>query len=248
MRNRCQVYFVGSALVLLNLYFGIMALEAIKCPHCNEVESVIRHGTTEKGTQRYRCYSCKKSFLQNYSYRAHLPEVKAQISQMAMNGNGVRDTARVLKVCQNTVISHLKKSNDVVYVNPAYAFEPSLHLILKADEMWSFVEKKRFHSGFGGLKTVIMDEFCFYFWTPNQCHLSPNKENAYQCWHFGRVLDYRPMDRISGLSERSRTHGRQSSTSKHLTLRTRIKRLTRKTICCSKSEIIHKTIIGLFIK
>jgi transposase-like protein len=28
---------------------------------------------------------------------------------MAMNGNGVRDTARVLKVSQNTVISHFKK-------------------------------------------------------------------------------------------------------------------------------------------
>lgn len=86
-----------------------MVLEAIKCPHCNEVESVKRHGRTEKGTQRYRCYACKKSFLRDYSYRAHVPEVKAQIIQMAMNGNGVRDTARVLKVSQNTVISHFKK-------------------------------------------------------------------------------------------------------------------------------------------
>ena len=33
----------------------------------------------------------------------------------------------------------------------------------------------------------------------------------------------------------------------HLTLRTRIKRLARKTICFSKSEIMHDTIIGLFI-
>ena len=34
---------------------------------------------------------------------------------------------------------------------------------------------------------------------------------------------------------------------KFLTLRTRIKRLCRKTICFSKSEIMHDTIIGLFI-
>ena len=33
----------------------------------------------------------------------------------------------------------------------------------------------------------------------------------------------------------------------HLTLRTRIKRLARKTICFSKSEVIHTTVIGLFI-
>ena len=34
---------------------------------------------------------------------------------------------------------------------------------------------------------------------------------------------------------------------KHLTLRTRIKRLARKTICFSKSEDMHDTVIGLFI-
>lgn len=34
---------------------------------------------------------------------------------------------------------------------------------------------------------------------------------------------------------------------KHLRLRTRIKRLTRKTICFSKSELMHDLVIGLFI-
>lgn len=34
---------------------------------------------------------------------------------------------------------------------------------------------------------------------------------------------------------------------KHLTLRTRIKRLARKTICFSKSEQMHDTVIGLYI-
>ena len=62
-----------------------MVLEAIKCPHCNEVESVKRHGATEKGTQRYRCYACKKYILRDHSYRAHLPGIKAKMSEMAMN-------------------------------------------------------------------------------------------------------------------------------------------------------------------
>lgn len=39
----------------------------------------------------------------------------------------------------------------------------------------------------------------------------------------------------------------QSLERKHLTLRTRIKRLARKTICFSKSIDMHRTIIGLFI-
>ena len=34
---------------------------------------------------------------------------------------------------------------------------------------------------------------------------------------------------------------------KHLTLRTRLKRLARKTICFSKSILMHDTVIGLFV-
>lgn len=86
-----------------------MVYEAIQCPHCHEAESVKKHGTSKQGTQRYRCYACKKCFLTQYSYRAHLPEVKAQMSEMALNGNGIRDTARVLKVNRNTVMNHFKK-------------------------------------------------------------------------------------------------------------------------------------------
>jgi insertion element IS1 protein InsB len=34
---------------------------------------------------------------------------------------------------------------------------------------------------------------------------------------------------------------------KHLTLRTRLKRLARKTICFSKPVLLHDTVIGLFV-
>ena len=39
----------------------------------------------------------------------------------------------------------------------------------------------------------------------------------------------------------------QKIESKHINLRTRIKRLVRRTICCSKSTIMHDLVVGLFI-
>ena len=42
-------------------------------------------------------------------------------------------------------------------------------------------------------------------------------------------------------------HNTQQLERKHLTLRTRIKRLVRKTICFSKSTQMHDLVIGLFI-
>jgi insertion element IS1 protein InsB len=73
---------------------------------------VIKHGRTAAGKQRYRCQNseCEKTFIRDYSYNAYLPQLKEQISDMAMNGSGIRDTARVLKISPNTVIETLKKS------------------------------------------------------------------------------------------------------------------------------------------
>jgi insertion element IS1 protein InsB len=34
---------------------------------------------------------------------------------------------------------------------------------------------------------------------------------------------------------------------KHLTLRTRLKRLARKTLCCSRSRVMHDLLIGLYM-
>lgn len=42
-------------------------------------------------------------------------------------------------------------------------------------------------------------------------------------------------------------HHTQRIERKHLTLRTRIKRLARKTICFSKSQLLHDIVIGLFV-
>jgi pyruvate/oxaloacetate carboxyltransferase len=47
----------------------------------------------------------------NYSYRAYLPEVKQQISDMAMNSSGIRDTAGVLRISPTTVIKMIKKKS-----------------------------------------------------------------------------------------------------------------------------------------
>jgi insertion element IS1 protein InsB len=43
------------------------------------------------------------------------------------------------------------------------------------------------------------------------------------------------------------TRNTQKIERRHLTLRTRIKRLTRKTMCCSKSIQMHDIVIGLCV-
>jgi insertion element IS1 protein InsB len=92
-----------------------MVLEPIHCPDCDGI-AVIKHGTTAVGKQRYRCQNseCERStFIQEYSYAAYGTQVKQQISEMAINGSGIRDTARVLGVSTTTVMKTLKKKSSL---------------------------------------------------------------------------------------------------------------------------------------
>jgi transposase-like protein len=42
--------------------------------------------------------------MTTYVYKGRLPAIKEQIIDMAMNGSGLRDTARVLPISPTTVI------------------------------------------------------------------------------------------------------------------------------------------------
>lgn len=88
-----------------------MVLEPVLCPSCGS-DDVVKHGLSAEGKPRYKCRNpdCRRcTFIRQYSYRGYLPEVKQQISEMAVNGSGIRDTARVLQISPTTVIENLKK-------------------------------------------------------------------------------------------------------------------------------------------
>jgi transposase-like protein len=84
----------------------------VQCPYCQSTE-VITAGKQANGTQRYRCQNGQcvwRIFLLQYQDRGRIPEIRCQIVDMALNGSGIRDTARVLRISPTTVIAVLKKS------------------------------------------------------------------------------------------------------------------------------------------
>ena len=88
-----------------------MTFIAVQCPHCQS-EQIVKRGKTRRGNptlplSEHRC--AKGSFLLDYCNRGCLPEVKQTIIDMSLNASGIRDTARSLRICPNTVLSELKK-------------------------------------------------------------------------------------------------------------------------------------------
>ena len=87
-----------------------MVLEPVICPACQQPEAVYRHGKATDGTQRYRCTACRRTFQLRYRQKVHEPGVRAKITDLALNGSGVRDTARGLGSSPQTVMGELKRN------------------------------------------------------------------------------------------------------------------------------------------
>ncbi len=88
-----------------------MAVIVVRCPFCDS-DNIVKRGKTSNGKQRFLCQreACsQRTFILEYTNRGYLPSVKRQIIDLALNGSGIRDTARVLRISTDTVLSELKK-------------------------------------------------------------------------------------------------------------------------------------------
>ncbi|WP_194947003.1 IS1-like element IS1N family transposase [Shigella dysenteriae] len=226
-----------------------MASVNIHCPRCQSAQ-VYRHGQNPKGHDRFRCRDCHRVFQLIYTYEARKPGIKELITEMAFNGAGVRDTARTLKIGINTVIRTLKKLTP-----KRITFSPVAHadvaLICELDEQWSFVgSKARQHWLWYAYNTKTGGGLAYTF--------GPRTDET--CRELLALLTPFNIGMIT--SDDWGSYGREVPKDKHLTgkiftqriernnltLRTRIKRLARKTICFSRSVEIHEKVIGTFIE
>jgi transposase-like protein len=89
-----------------------MITQVLHCPYCQGID-IVKNGKTPQRKQRYQCREelCSRTFILDYAYAGQSRRVKEQIIDMALNGSGIRDTARVLHISTSTVIKELKKSN-----------------------------------------------------------------------------------------------------------------------------------------
>jgi IS1 family transposase/transposase-like protein len=243
-----------------------MAQISVLCPKCG-TDHVIKCGKTADNKQRYRCQNtdCStQTFILDYRYRGCLPEVKKQIVDMAVNGSGIRDTSRVLKISQGTVITTLKDQEaHLDFVNHA-ALERcvatntqsdivvEIHRVDEAevDEMWSYVRNKDNPRWLWHAIDHVTGEILAYTFGRRKDSvflalkelLEPFGISTFFTDNFGAYERHIPADQqVVGKINT------QKIERKHLTLRTRIKRLARKTICFSKLEKMHDIVIGLFI-
>ena len=235
----------------------------VLCPHCGS-EKIVKRGKTDGGKQRYLCGNNEcgtKSFLLDYTYNGNKPDVKDKIIEMSMNGSGIRDIARVPEISTDTVISELKKKEiflesvnsklpESLEVPENIKVEISKVDEAEADEMWSFVGSKQNQRRLWHAVDHVTGKILAYTFGKREDEVFVELKRLLE--PFGITKFYTDNRRTykRNIDPRSRITGKkntQKTERKHLTLRTRIKRLARKTVCFSKSEKMHDTVTGLFI-
>jgi insertion element IS1 protein InsB len=120
----------------------------------------------------------------------------------------------------------------------------------EVDEMWSFVGRKKeprwlWHAvdhRSGKVLAYVFGRRQDEVFLKLKALLEPFGITRYYTDYWGAYTRHMDPD-----EHQAGKHNTQKIERKHLTLRTRIKRLMRKTICFSKSIQMHDIVIGLFI-
>jgi transposase-like protein/IS1 family transposase len=117
----------------------------MNCPSC---KSTIfkRFGKDRRGSQRFRCLSCSKTFLEQRNKpldEMRLPMEKALlVLNLLVEGNSIRSTERITGVEKKTIIALLLKVGEKC----DRLFEKHIRNVkvsdVQADEIWGFVKMK----------------------------------------------------------------------------------------------------------
>lgn len=214
----------------------------LQCPTCFRVP--IKHGFTKTGSQRYRCGSCKKSFLLWYKQSARIQDISAFVTALLKEGSGIRSIARLTGIGTNIVLRTIRKAAVKIKKPPVF-FGQSYEM----DELKTFIRTK-------GKKVWVA--YAINRVTREVVDFRVgNRSNAVLGVVVNTLLGYHPLSiRTDGLINyktlipqvlhQKRPYGINYIERKNLTLRTHLKRLSRRTIAFSKSQSMLEACLKIY--
>ena len=185
-------------------------------------------------------------FALSYSYRAYVPLLRELIVPMTVNGSGIRDTARVLKISSTTVLKVLRQVAEQI-PEPTL---PTRICDLEIDEQWSFVQRKKQQNWLWyGLNRQNGEIVAFVLGrrTDASCKKLVQKLASCQVQNFYTDHWKSYPKFLNAKQHHIGKDGTQNIERKNLNFRTHLKRLQRRTICFSKSKQMHEAILKIYI-
>src|SRR6185503_3862648 len=135
----------------------------MNCETCNKPAQ--KYGKAASGAQRFRCLSCKKSFVEERPLGdMRLPMDKAlSVIQHLVEGCSIRSTERITGVEKRTIISLLEMVGERCEKLMEDRIKGLTVSEVQADEIWGFVGMKQKTKNFQGRENddTLGDAYCF---------------------------------------------------------------------------------------
>lgn len=223
-----------------------MSQKPVKCFRCvDEKILMVKNGKTLSGKQRYLCKICKATRVENYTYCAYQSNIDQQIILLTKEGLGIRSTARVLQISTTTLLKRIlliakNIKQPMIPIGKEYEVdELCTYVGDKGRRIWLVcaLERKNrnivsFNIGRRTAKTLKK--------VTDGLHLSQAKKIFTD-----RLPSYKTL--IKKKVHKTVQYGTNHLERFHLTLRTHLKRLNRRTICFSKSVVVLNAVLRIYL-
>jgi len=213
-----------------------------KCRHCEG--AIVKAGKHRNGVQRYKCKQCNKYQLLEYQNRAHTTDM-ASLASIYLEGCGIRSLSRIFGVSPGTVLNKIREAAKTI--RKPVRFSPLS--FYEMDEMYTFIGNKKDETWIiYAIERETKQVVDFRIGSRSKKNLNQVVQkvlsNDPKCIYTDRLNIYptiipkaihKPTRFMTNTIERL-----------NLTLRTHLKRLSRKTICFSRSKELLEASLELY--
>ena len=119
----------------------------ITCPHCQGTTRQNKAGTTNAGSQRFRCMHCNRKYTPKPKKQGYPESVRKQAMEMYVDGGNLRRIARHLKIAPQTVAYWVTEVAEAMPNTPV----PNEVKEAEMDELFTFIGDKKTESIFSRL-------------------------------------------------------------------------------------------------
>ncbi len=208
-------------------------MEKTTCPKCDGINTV-KNGY-QNSSQRYQCKTCNKNFQKEYHYKAYKRDTNKTVTVLLKEGCGIRSIARILQISKNTVLSRMLKISSKIKPPIFY----NLRCKFEVDEMWTFIGNKNKMTWVTyAIERETRNVIDFFVGTKSKKNIKSLMDKVLALQpvriYTDRLNIYPPL--IPKEIHRVFNYCTNIIERKNLTLRTHVKRLSRRTICYTKKQ------------
>jgi IS1 family transposase/transposase-like protein len=202
----------------------------------------VKNGHQKNGKQRIKCKNCQRKQQEEYRYLAYNPKVNDYIVGHIKEAVGIRSLARLLQISTTTLMARILEISKSIVTPHIVAGS-----VYEVDEIKTFVGRKKDHIWVAyalDRKDKSVGSFSVGPRTNETLSRVLDKLNNAKRIYTDRLRQYKTL--IHPAIHKTTNRGTNHIERHNLTVRTHIKRLTRRTICFSRKIAMLYAVLKIY--